>query len=388
MNAQDDELVKRYREASLQDDARPGLHVRGAVRAHAQMMAAATLSAASSAAEAVPVAGRVAANASRWKISALASVALLGLTGLLMLQFERGTSDEKELAYGNPRNEAVADAVAANTQLDAVAAAPTPASAPISASPSTSKPTSASPDVGTHAAREAAKVGTSDPERRAANPEPPAAKPLSKAAPSAQHAEKAAPFHRDDAPSSFPGSLPNSAGPSSSPRLESPDAPLAQMRERRAVLSEPAEGVVAPAPASSLTQPSAAAARSMAPMQAAPATGSLQSKSTANDSQSEPSAVNRDRKAFLENSLREAASAGRTLEVENLVKQGVSVNASSSAGSTALMLAARNGQSRTVQKLLAMGANPALVDREGLTAAQQARLWGYSSIGDLIDAGS
>ena len=126
----------------------------------------------------------------------------------------------------------------------------------------------------------------------------------------------------------------------------------------------------------------------MAPMQAAPATGSLQSKSTANDSQSEPSAVNSDSKALLENSLREAASAGRTLEVETLVKQGVSVNASSSAGRTALMLAARNGQSTTVQKLLALGANPALVDREGQTAAQQARRRGYSSIGDLIDAGS
>ena len=41
MNLQDDELVRRYHEASAQEGARPGAHVREAVRAHAQMVAAA-----------------------------------------------------------------------------------------------------------------------------------------------------------------------------------------------------------------------------------------------------------------------------------------------------------------------------------------------------------
>ena len=39
MTRQDDELVRRYHEASEQEDARPGAHVREAVRAHAQMVA-------------------------------------------------------------------------------------------------------------------------------------------------------------------------------------------------------------------------------------------------------------------------------------------------------------------------------------------------------------
>lgn len=85
--------------------------------------------------------------------------------------------------------------------------------------------------------------------------------------------------------------------------------------------------------------------------------------------------------------MREAARAGRVLDVESLVSRGVPVNASNSAGSTALILAARNGQTNTVQKLLLLGANPALVDREGLTAAQQARCLGFTRIADLIDPG-
>ena len=115
--------------------------------------------------------------------------------------------------------------------------------------------------------------------------------------------------------------------------------------------------------------------------------GNVQSKSTANDSQSAPSAASRESNIVLENSMREAARAGRVLDVESLVSRGVPVNASNSAGSTALILAARYGQTNTVQKLLLLGANPALVDREGLTAAQQARCLGFTRIADLIDPG-
>ena len=45
MTRQDDDLVRRYHEASEQEDARPGAHVREAVRAHAQMIAKAAASA-------------------------------------------------------------------------------------------------------------------------------------------------------------------------------------------------------------------------------------------------------------------------------------------------------------------------------------------------------
>jgi len=93
-----DELTQRYREASAQDTRRPGAHVRDAVRAHAQMVIEARKQAASQAdAPKVP-----AANQPRWKISALAGLALAGLTGLLVLQYDRGTDEEKDLAFGQP----------------------------------------------------------------------------------------------------------------------------------------------------------------------------------------------------------------------------------------------------------------------------------------------
>ena len=97
MTRQDDELVRRYHEASEQEGARPGAHVREAVRAHAQMVAKAATSV-----SAAPVTAP-AANQARWKISALATLAVVGLTGLLMLQFERGTPEERDTAFSHRR---------------------------------------------------------------------------------------------------------------------------------------------------------------------------------------------------------------------------------------------------------------------------------------------
>lgn len=92
MSTQDDELLRRYREASEQESARPSAQVRSAVRAHAQRLAATTA--------AVPATTRAAANEARWKMSALATVAVVGLVGLLMLQFERETLEEQGIAMG------------------------------------------------------------------------------------------------------------------------------------------------------------------------------------------------------------------------------------------------------------------------------------------------
>lgn len=137
MSAPDDELTQRYREASAQEDARPGAHVRDAVRAHAQMLAAAG---AAAAAPAAPAPNHAAANQSRWKISALATVAVVGLTGLLMLQFERGSPEEQEIAYGQRRAEAPAPAAlpepSALPSPDPVTqAAPAAESSPAAAAP-------------------------------------------------------------------------------------------------------------------------------------------------------------------------------------------------------------------------------------------------------------
>ena len=93
---QEDELTQRYLEASAQDARRPASRVRKAVRAHAENVIASTLDDAAR----PPDTRAPAANQSHWKISLLASIALAGITGLLLLQFDRGTPEEKELVFG------------------------------------------------------------------------------------------------------------------------------------------------------------------------------------------------------------------------------------------------------------------------------------------------
>jgi hypothetical protein len=70
-----------------------------------------------------------AANDGQWKIRTLATVAIFGLTSLLLLQWDRGTPEEKEVAFSTARPPVAARAESAA----APAAAPTPSSAPSTA---------------------------------------------------------------------------------------------------------------------------------------------------------------------------------------------------------------------------------------------------------------
>lgn len=354
MSTQDEELVKRYREASAQDASRPGPQVRAAVRAHAQMLVAAKAAAGDQpAAGAVPVASRTAANASRWKISALGSVALLGLSALLLLQFERGTPEEKEVAYGPPRAE-VSDAPKLSEKPPV--ASVVPPSAENRATPG------GSATVQDNAADlMAAPQATAEPNR---------AKALTKTGPSVVQTK---PDSGDRAAlSGFPGSPSASADAVAVPGAALPPTPSAEVVEPRS------------APISR----SAKAAPPL-PVQAAPDKRSDTDISAAKGNLSVPlPKADKGRTSALEQALRGAALAGHAVQVENLARQGVALDSRDSAGRTALMLAAMNGHTRVVQKLLALGANTALVDAQGQSAAQQARRRGHTLIADLIDAGS
>ena len=127
---QTDDLVQGYLDASAQDPRRPPDRVRDAAHAHALDVIAAKTAPASAS---KPATNRPAANQSRWKISLLASIALAGITGLLVLQFERGSVEEKELALGQPvarRESAAPAAPAAPTAAPAPPAKPSPKSPP------------------------------------------------------------------------------------------------------------------------------------------------------------------------------------------------------------------------------------------------------------------
>ncbi|MCW5644943.1 MAG: hypothetical protein KIT63_22815 [Rhodoferax sp.] len=94
----DDDLIRLYHAAADRVGGAPSPAVGDAVRAHARVMAASRQGADPPDTPVVPDAGRdTAANAARWRVSMLASLAVVALAGLLVLQFDRGTPQEQDL---------------------------------------------------------------------------------------------------------------------------------------------------------------------------------------------------------------------------------------------------------------------------------------------------
>lgn len=310
---ENDELIRRYGEASAQDMRRPSPQVREAVRAHAAMITAAK------AAGPAP-SPTAAANQSRWKLSLLASIALAGLTGLLVLQFDRDTPEEQQAASGQRSPSAGAAPPARAHAPAAVQALPSPAA------PST----------------------------------PPARSPADAVKPSSEvSARPAAPV----APATRPPAV----------------APDASARDHAGGQAAPLPFPTAPAPAADAT------ARSAAPAQ-------RQEKAQAQESfvlQAPQAGLEPGSPAMaMAIALHEAARTGRITQLNSLLRQGAPLNAPDSAGRTPLMLAVIHGQTAVVQRLLAAGANPALLDREGRNALQHAQRLGLDQIASLIAAAS
>ncbi|MFN7855134.1 MAG: hypothetical protein ACK5OA_00870, partial [Acidovorax sp.] len=226
MTSQHDELVRRYHEASEQEDARPGAHVRDAVRAHAQMLAGAAAQAPTPAVPMPHAPSRTAANQPRWKISALATVAVIGLTGLLMLQFERGTPEEKEIAYGQRRTPMAAPAAVApaarTTEQGSEPTAPAP-------EPDAARATADA------TARETARSSGPTTAPTPAAPAPQPVGPPVKTAPTIRDAQApAAPRLAGDT-TALPASPPTVAAAPIPPQTEPTPAPLAESHKRAAV---------------------------------------------------------------------------------------------------------------------------------------------------------
>lgn len=358
---QGDELIRRYQEASAQDERRPGAQVRDAVRAHAQ----AVLDGKATPHAIAPQAP--AANQSRWKLSLLASVALVGLTGLLVLQFERGTPEEKELVAGRGT---------------APAASPAPSTAPATPAPSTP---STPPMASAKPADSAAPAAANAPVR------PSVPRPALQAGRARTEAARESKEQETQLAENARPSPPATAAPA--PRSDPQPATHIESPSRMADATSPAD---ASAPSLRESAPSAAATLRSAPAAAPPPTRSV--SPAAPNAQADralqtqrhrgETSLAKTQERAAQESLHDAARSGQLPRIERLIAQGARINAPDEAGQTPLMLAAINGHTAVVQRLLAAGANPALVDRQGLSALGYARRLGRDEIARMIEAGS
>ena len=315
-----DPLLQRYQEASAHDATQPSPALRERVLAHARAMAEEQSS---------PLTQKrpLAANDSAWKLRALGSLAVLGLVGLLVLQFDQGTPEEKGVAWGpaTPRS-------------------PSPSPSAASAEAQASK---AGPD------RSPALAGAMR-------------DPLPSAA---QHLPGASADQRSAAPPSAPTTKPP---PPQLPGIEGSRS----RRETAPVQAEETTGVVAapeqerqldasPEPAMNQVQPLPSAAKDTgAPL------------STRRDEPLKERSASLAKKPVSSTALHEATKAADPEAVRRALAQGFSVDAPDSEGRTALMLAAQGPSKAVVEQLLKAGADRALRDRQGLNAADHARLAG------------
>ena len=345
-----DDLRQRYLQASAAQTVGPSERVRRAALDHAQMLAA------SVSPVAPPQAKPTAAN--RWSFTLVASVAIAGISALLALQFDRSDNQDKAVVLGTPSVTAppvaVQPAPARSSDLNARTSAADAANKSVAESADQSAAQSAPESPAVPAARPAAKAQAPKPTAVPNLKEPPT-EALARPAPA-----PAAPLVKSESESR-----------SEKAAVERPfqaTPPTAQKRSERIADAEVSAQQAARAEAAqSSVQPAAPIAamksRSAAPLAAAPAAVPIAA-----------------------DALRSAARSGQIALLEQALQQAsiAQVNASDENGRTPLMLATLGGHIGAVQRLLTAGADPALNDLKGNTAAQLAEQLGYTVIRNLL----
>lgn len=307
-----------------------------------------------------------AANDNQWKIRALASVAMLGLTGLLFLQWNRGTPEEKDVAFNMERSAPAAKAPVPASVPVPVPAAPPPAApsaaiadapvvvaAPLAPAPRVAE--AATPPSKPAATRPQA---TANPPPSRAQANPPATAPFVK--PVEATTEVLA--DRSAAPAA-------TAIEPTAPATVAPPAP-----------PSPAPAPLAAAPTARAVAPAAAAAP-MAATRAAGAAKSLDSAANAPQVSSMEAAPARlmSPNAALFAAIREADAASLQLALS----RGADKNAKSN-GTPALTLCVLSNQTALVRQLAAAGADLNALDAKGISPLAHAQSKGLDEIGKLL----
>ncbi len=350
----DDELLRLYRRASAQDPRRPAPRVDAAIRAHARMLASAGQGVLPDAGSNRPAAAP--ANHSYGLRAMLASVAVMGLMGLLFLQFDRATPQENELAQGVPQPAETGPARLTPRPRAEQAIAPVAADA--APAPDAPVLTQQSPPPRAQAQAQASANANANANAKVA--------PVAPVAPIARMTDPAT-----------TGEGLALSGESVAPRMPMnragvalPDAPSNIARE----------GDVTAQTGKALADSQQAARMKLSVP--APASASAVRPDTALASATPPLAIVGD------NALLALARSGQVAKLDVLLASGLAIDTHDAAGRTPLMEAAARGHADMVSRLLARGANRQLRDLDGKSAAQLARAAGYPQLADLIDTGS
>ena len=345
-----DDLRQRYLQASAAQTVGPSERVRRAALDHAQMLAA------SASPVAPPQAKPTAAN--RWSFTLVASVAIAGISALLALQFDRSDNQDKAVVLGTP-----------SVTAPPVAVQPAPArSSDLNASRSAADAANKSvAELAAQSAPELLAVPAARPTTKAQAPKPTAA-PNVKEPPTEALARPApAPAPAPTAPLTKSESESRSEKASVERPFQATPPNVQKRSERVADAEVSAQQAARAEAAQSSVQPAAPIAamksRSAAPLAAAPAAVPIAA-----------------------DALRSAARSGQIALLEQALQQAsiAQVNASDENGRTPLMLATLGGHIGAVQRLLTAGADPALKDLKGNTAAQLAEQLGYTVIRNLL----
>ena len=329
----EDALLQRYEEANTLDPARPGDALRDNVLAHARSQAAKP--------GGPPAVQQSAANDSQWKLRALGSLAVMGLVGLLVMQFEQGSPEEQEIAMGAPTPRADSALVMPKKSPPPASTSgyvPEPPEAPVA--PSATQPHAEPP-----------------PKRLEASAPPSPA--LMRPAPAA----KAASPVKAETPMAAEEATPVGAAE----QAEAMEAPQAMARAAPAAAMDAAPDMAQAEAASPMASAPSAARERQAVGRSSKAS---RQDTTAGNSALEP--------APSGSPLHAAVVSGNVKEVQKLLGQGAAVDARDPLGRTPLMLAAMGTARPMVEALINAGANAKLRDNAGLSAADHAVQAGHA----------
>jgi hypothetical protein len=342
------------------------------------------------------------ANDSQWKIRALATVAIFGLTSLLLLQWDRGTPEEKEVAFSTAR-----PPVAAPAPAPAPATEPAPAPAPAAVPPMppattvTEVPTAAPPVDKSDASAKAA-----PPSAKLAAPKaaPPPARPNASPQPFPAEAGTqrpsgvAPPLPARDAATTAESAM---AGASALPAPAAPAAPSAAAAPAPLPAAPSIAAPPAPAPAAAPAMRAAPAAKAQSygatqsarredTIGAPEATGRLNKSEAADDksASADASAAPAGRTASPNLALFAAIRSADAAAVQQALASGADKNAKSN-GTPAITLCVQSGKLNLVQLLAGAGADVNAPDAQGITPLAHARARGFDAIANtLIGSGA